>query len=56
MLSPGPWAAERGAGGRWAYRLPDTPYALATHAGRETRLAFRTPDPMPLLPELGDDE
>ena len=56
VLSPGPWAAERGAGGRWAYRLPDTPYALATHAGRETRLAFRTPDPMPLLPELGDDE
>lgn len=56
VLSPGPWAAERGAGGRWAYRLPDTPYALATHEGRETRLAFRAPDPMPLLPELGDDE
>ena len=25
LLSPGPWAAERGSGGRWAYRLPDTP-------------------------------
>ena len=24
LLSPGPWAAERGPGGRWAYRLPDT--------------------------------
>ena len=56
VLSPGPWAAERGAGGRWAYRLPDTPYALATHAGRETRLAFRAPDPAPVLPELDDDE
>ena len=25
LLSPGPLAAERGPGGRWAYRLPDTP-------------------------------
>ena len=41
LLSPGPWAAERGAGGRWAYRLPDVPYALVTRGGRETRLAFQ---------------
>ena len=47
LLSPGPWAAERGAGGRWAYRLPDVPYALVSQdrgtpwSGHETRLAFR---------------
>ena len=40
VLSPGPWAAER-SGHRWAYRLPDTPFVLATLDGRETRLAFR---------------
>ena len=44
LLSPGPWAAERGAGGRWAYRLPDVPYALVSRKGRETRLAFRNWD------------
>ena len=43
VLSPGPWAAER-SGRRWAYRLPDTPFALATMDGRETRLAFRRAD------------
>ena len=42
LLSPGPRAAERGAGGRWAYRLPDTPFALVTHGGRPERLAFST--------------
>ena len=41
LLSPGPWAAERGAGGRWAYRLSDVPYVLVSRDGRETRLAFR---------------
>ncbi|MDE0050800.1 MAG: hypothetical protein OXO52_13510, partial [Rhodospirillales bacterium] len=41
LLSPGPWAAERGAVGRWAYRLPDVPYVLVSRDGRETRLAFR---------------
>ena len=59
LLSPGPWAAERGAGGRWAYRLPDTPYALVTRDGRETRLGFVARDE--ILPEfdgeeVGDDE
>ena len=45
LLSPGPWAAERGAGGRWAYRLPGTPHALMSLDGRETRLGFeRVPD------------
>ena len=49
LLSPGPWAAERGAGGRWAYRLPRTPYALATRDGRERRLAFGEHDDIPAL-------
>lgn len=49
VLSPGPWAAER-SGRRWAYRLPDTPFALATMDGRETRLAFRRAD------EAGGDD
>ena len=40
LLSPGPWAAERGAGGRWAYRLPETPYAIVSEDGREGRLSF----------------
>ena len=53
LLSPGPWAAERGAGGRWAYRLPDTPYALVTRDGREARLAFRQREAVPVFPESG---
>ena len=40
VLSPGPWAAERGAAGRWAYRLPDTPFVLVSDGGREVRLGF----------------
>ena len=66
LLSPGPWAAERGAGGRWAYRLPDVPYALVTRDGRERRLGFQERDEVlayqgvPLFPatereENGDD-
>ncbi|MDE0377644.1 MAG: hypothetical protein OXI20_00205 [Rhodospirillales bacterium] len=57
LLSPGPWAAERGAGGRWAYRLPDVPYALVSRNGHERRLAFRTRDdvlPMPAINEEGE--
>ena len=42
LLSPGPWAAERGPGGRWAYRLPDTPQVLVSARGREIRLSFRS--------------
>ena len=61
LLSPGPWAAERGAGGRWAYRLPDTPYALVTRDGRETRLAFSAREDVLTFQELesgesGDDQ
>ena len=52
LLSPGPWAAERGAGGRWAYRLPYVPYALVSRDGRETRLAFRWEENVPAFPEL----
>ena len=51
LLSPGPWAAERGAGGRWAYRLPDVPYALVTRGGRETRLGFREREEVSMFPE-----
>ncbi len=42
LLSPGPWAAERGSDGRWAYRLPDTPQAVVSANGREARLSFRS--------------
>ena len=41
VLSPGPWAAERGSGGRWAYRLPATPQVWVSLDGRERRLAIR---------------
>lgn len=44
VLSPGPWAAERGSAGRWAYRLPDTPLLLVSDRGREKRLALRKAD------------
>lgn len=36
VLSPGAWAAERGSGGRWAYRLPEAPQVLVSLDGRET--------------------
>ena len=52
LLSPGPWAAERGAGGRWAYRLPDVPYAMVSLDGREARLAFRREERAPAFQEL----
>ena len=56
LLSPGPWAAERGPGGRWAYRLPDTPYALVTRGGREARLGFRAREDVSLFREADDDQ
>lgn len=40
LLSPGPRAAERGAGGRWAYRLPRTPIALISRDGNPARITF----------------
>ena len=40
LLSPGPLAAERGPGGRWAYRLANTPLVLVSDGGRERRLAM----------------
>ena len=40
LLSPGPLAAERGPGGRWAYRLADTPLVLVSEGGRENRLSL----------------
>ncbi len=43
LLSPGPLAAERGPGGRWAYRLAGTPLVLVSDAGREKRLGLGDP-------------
>ena len=40
LLSPGPLAAERGSGGRWAYRLARTPLVLVSVGGREKRLSL----------------
>ena len=40
LLSPGPLAAERGPGGRWAYRLAGTPLVLVSDGGREKRLSL----------------
>ncbi len=40
LLSPGPLAAERDPGGRWAYRLAGTPLVLVSDAGRERRLGL----------------
>lgn len=56
LLSPGPWAAERGAGGRWAYRLPDVPYVLVSRDRRESRLAFRDWDETAALPAFDEGE
>ena len=56
LLSPGPWAVERGAAGRWAYRLPDVPYALVTRGGRETRLSFRAREEVLTFPVIEDGE
>ena len=44
LLSPGPLAAERGPGGRWAYRIADTPIVLVSEGGREARLSFTRPE------------
>ena len=55
LLSPGPWAAERGPGGRWAYRLPDTPRAVVSANGREARVSFRAVKSTSSLRETGDE-
>ena len=56
LLIPGPWAAERGPGGRWAYRLPDTPQAVVSANGREARLSFRAVESTTSLKEIGDEQ
>ena len=56
LLSPGPWAAERGPGGRWAYRLPDTPQALVSARGREIRLSFRSMEITSHLQDIDDEQ
>ncbi len=45
VLSPGPWAAERGSGGRWAYRLPSAPVIWVSLDGRESRMTVRDSAP-----------
>ena len=45
VLSPGPWAAERGSGGRWAYRLPWAPVMWVSLDGRESRVSVRNVAP-----------
>ena len=55
LLSPGPLAAERGPGGRWAYRLPDTPLVLVSAEGRERRVSFARTSNELLWPEDGDE-
>ena len=45
ILSPGPWAAERGSGGRWAYRLPWAPVMWVSLDGRESRVSVRDAAP-----------
>ena len=56
LLSPGPWAAERGPGGRWAYRLPGTPQALVSARGREIRLSFRSMEITTQLQDIDDEQ
>ena len=55
LLSPGPLAAERGPGGRWAYRLADTPLVLVSRGGRARRLSFARPTGDADWPETGDE-
>ena len=55
LLSPGPLAAELGPGGRWAYRLADTPLALVSAEGRERRLSFTHTGNELHWPEDGDE-
>ena len=57
LLSPGPLAAERGPGGRWAYRLAATPLVLVSDGGREKRLGFDDrsgDDPWQDIPGAGE--
>ena len=56
VLSPGPWAAERGSGERWAYRLPDSPVVLVARDGRQVRLSLRTEESAVLLGDVLDEE
>ena len=46
LLSPGPLAAERGPGGRWAYRLANTPLVLVSAGGLARRLSLSATERM----------
>ena len=56
LLSPGPLAAERGPGGRWAYRLADTPLVLVSEGGREKRIALSDTGTEVVWKEGGDED
>ena len=56
LLSPGPWAAEKGSGERWAYRLPDSPVVLVARDGRQVRLSLRAEENAVLLGDVLDAE
>ena len=55
LLSPGPLAAERGPGGRWAYRLPHTPLVLVSAEGRARRLSLAPTGGDQAWTEAGDE-
>ena len=52
ILTPGPWAAMRAADGRWAYRLPATPFAVIAAAGVDYRIDFRVQAAAATLEEI----
>ena len=56
LLSPGPLAAERGPGGRWAYRLTDTPLVLVSRGGQARRLSFASGGDGAIWLEAGDED
>ena len=56
VLSPGAWAAEKGSGERWAYRLPDSPVVLVARDGRQVRLSLRAEESAVLLEDVLDEE
>ena len=55
LLSPGPLAAERGPGGRWAYRLAHTPLVLVSADGQARRLSLAPAGGDPAWTEAGDE-
>ena len=55
LLSPGPLAAERGPGGRWAYRLANTPLVLVSDGALARRLSLSATGTDEHWPETDDE-